>query len=448
MKTFPTTIIICGITGDLAQKKILPALFDLYHKGDLDDSVRIVGFSRREMSEKEVREMVQSNSNIGTGAVGGRPRKFISKISYISGQFDDPESYKKLSEHLADLDKERNGCSNKLFYFSVPPSLYEMLSTQISQSGLSIPCGGDLGFARILIEKPFGNDLKTAEHLDALLGQLFHEEQIFRIDHYLAKESLFKIIDIHRQKNGIVEKWNKDYIKEVHINLFEKSIVGSRGPSYDGVGAFRDVGQNHILQMLALVAMEIPKKQPLKATVGHTTIARFQRLSRMTETAKNIQSARTDVLKNLIIPKKSEIEKMSRGQYVGYLKEPGVAEHSLTETFFKMTVFVNTENFSLVPFVLTSGKAMDRNLTEIVVIFKDGLRIVFDVPVEDSMPAYQKILLDCILGDQTVFTSTEEVLAEWRFVTPIVEMWREIRPFLYNVGVRLPEAHGPEVASA
>lgn len=426
MKTFPTTIIICGITGDLAQKKILPALFDLYQRGDLDDSVRIVGFSRRAMSAGEISDFVVAT--LQKDLDKEKQSQFLTKISYISGQFDDMQSYKKLSEHLADLDKEREGCSNKLFYFSVPPSLYEMLARHISQSGLSIPCGGKDGFSRILIEKPFGNDLETAKHLDKLLGELFQEEQIFRIDHYLAKESLLKIISMHRLRENLVHKWNKNYIKEVHINLFEKSTVGARGPSYDGVGAFRDVGQNHMLQMLALVAMDIPE-QPLFASNG-----------RMTKTSpKSIQKSRADVLKSLIIPRRTEIEKMLRGQYIGYLDEPGVDKHSKTETFFSIKVFIDIENFRGVPFILTSGKALDRNLTEIAVVFKDESKIVFDVPTEDSHLAYQKILLDCISGDQTVFTSTDEVLSEWEFVTPILEIWQGIEPFLYSVGTKAEE---------
>lgn len=420
---FPTTIIICGITGDLAQKKIIPALFDLHREGKLGKDFRLVGFSRREMTDTDLRAFIETilceHEKDCSNA-----KDFINKISYISGQFDDKNSYQKLSEHLAELDIERRICSNKLFYFAVPPTLYENLATQISDSGLSIPCGGKDGglpdvslrrkgtFSRILIEKPFGKDLKTAEHLDALLGKLFQEEQIFRIDHYVAKKALLDLINIHRQDEKFKEKWNNKFIEKVEINLFEKALVGSRGAFYDEVGAFRDVGQNHILQMLSLVAMKIPEKP----------------------TAQNIQKARAEVLENLSPIGQKELSEMRRGQYAGYLSETGVAPDSTTETFFSLTAFVDTENFRGVPFVLTSGKALNKNLTEIVVHFKDWPKFTFNVSAEESQPAYQKILLDCIAGDGTVFTSTREVLSEWKFVTPIVEQTKNLKPFEYKVG--------------
>ena len=178
----------------------------------------------------------------------------------MQGDFSDLDSYKKLAKHLVELDQKfHDGCSNKLFYLSVPPTLYEDIATHISASGLSIPCGGVDGYARILVEKPFGNDLETAQKLDALFGKLFKEEQIFRIDHYLAKESLLDIITVHRTESLSKHRWNTEHIDRIDINLFETANVGTRGAFYDGVGALRDVGQNHMLQMLALLTMRIPE---------------------------------------------------------------------------------------------------------------------------------------------------------------------------------------------
>jgi glucose-6-phosphate 1-dehydrogenase len=408
----PTSIIILGITGDLAQKKILPALFDLHVRKQLPEKIRIIGFSRKPFSETEIHEFVkktlpQSESTQET-------EEFLNIITYVQGNFDEADSYKKLGDHLSELDLTyHDGCSNKLFYLSVPPTLYESIATHLSASGLSIPCGGPDGYARILVEKPFGKDLKTAEQLDELFGKLFKDEQIFRIDHYLAKDSLFKIIDLHRKDLNLATRWNKENIERVEINLFETAVVGSRGVFYDGVGALRDVGQNHMLQMLALVAMDIPRE--------HTPQA--------------IQQSRTKILEHLVPLSAQEISKMKRGQYDGYLSEPGVAANSTTETFFSVTVGVNSETFVGVPFILTSGKALNKNLTEIIVIFADGSRVVFTVPPEDSLPAYQKIILDCIAGDQTVFTSTEEVLAEWKFITPISMATADVQPFTYIKGV-------------
>lgn len=407
MTQYPTTIIICGITGDLSQKKILPALFDLFLTHKLPQNIRIVGFSRREMSLFEARDFVR-----GFLPKDESINDFLDLISYVSGQFDDSKSYTRLAEHLHDIDQSRGGCSNTLFYFSVPPTLYEIIATQLSLSGLSVPCGGADGFSRMLIEKPFGNDLVTAQHLDTLLGKLFKEEQIFRIDHYLAKESLYNIINLHRKEKFLEQKWNNTYIKKVRINLFEKSTVASRGAFYDGVGTLRDVGQNHILQMLALVAMNMPSEF----------------------TPEHIREARTNVLEHLEPASQNDIEKMFRGQYDGYLDEVGVLKDSKTETFFFLTTFVHTQTFANIPFILSAGKALDKNLTEVIVECVDGMKIVFNVPPENSLPAYQKILLDCIAGDQTVFQSTREVMAEWKYITPIVEKVSQKEPIIYKQG--------------
>src|SRR3989344_662144 len=407
MTSRPTTIVLIGITGDLARKKLLPALYDLYINDKLENT-KIVGFSRREFGEKEIKDFVKENL-----PTENFDEAFLDLITYVQGQFDDKNSYKKLSEHLSDTcDKELGDCSNKLFYLAVPPNLYETICTNISTSGVSIPCGGREGFARILIEKPFGKDLETAEKLDELLGRLFREDQIYRIDHYVAKEALLNIINVHRKEESVAHRWNTEHVEKVEIDLFETATVGSRGSSYDGVGAFCDVGQNHLLQMLSLVAMDIPDS--------------FE--------PKLIQKSRADILEHLVPTTEKDIREMSRGQYEGYVEEPGVATDSTTETFFSITVRVDDGTMAGVPFVLKSGKALSENLTQAVVTFKDGKSLAISVPPENSLPAYQKILLDCIIGDQTVFISTREVLAEWKFITPIVEATQKNKPFLYKKG--------------
>jgi len=403
-----TTIIIFGITGDLAQKKILPALFDLYKTERLANDTQIVGFSRRPFSDGEIREFVKN-------MLPDEPLRhaFLDTITYVQGEFDESGAYSRLGDHLSRLDQKfHDGCSNKLFYLSVPPTLYENIVRQISHSGLSIPCGGTEGFARILVEKPFGKDLNTAEELDLLFGKLFKEEQIFRIDHYLAKSALNEMLEKRRSDFSLASQWNAKHIAHVEINLFETAVVGNRGSFYDGVGALRDVGQNHMLQMLALVAMKIPE----------------------TSDPKEIQKSRAEILQSLIPLGKIDIEQSRRGQYAGYLSEPGVAADSHTETFFSLTAHVRSGDLAGVPFVLSSGKGLSKNLTEIKIFMKDGKEIVFDIPAENSLPAYQKILLDCIAGDQTVFTSTAEVLAEWKFISPIVTGWQENKPFIYPIG--------------
>lgn len=410
MKLEPSTLVLFGITGDLSQKKILPAIYDMYKKSILPKDFSVVGFSRRDFTNQEIIKFVTESLKEIPDA------EFLEKFSYVQGNFDDPNAYLKLGKHLCQIDEKYKGCTNKLFYLSTPPNFYEMIALNLSNSGLSIPCGGEDGFTRVLLEKPFGKDLETAKRLDILLGELFREEQIYRIDHYLAKESLYKIIDLHRRDEAISRRWTKENILRVDIKVYEKAKVGSRGNFYDGIGALRDIGQNHILQMLALVAMDIPKD----------------------DSSKNIQKARADILKTLK-PINFEKDKVEVGQYEGYLSEPGVSKDSNSETFFRLTAYLDHPKFDSVPFMLSSGKALCVNLTEIVVVFKDGLRVVFNVPSEDSLPAYEKILLDCIAGDQTVFISTEEVLAEWNFISPIIENLKESKPFIYKEGMNPEE---------
>ncbi len=405
MKIRPTTIVLFGITGDLSQKKLLPVMYDMYTKGELKNT-KIVGFSRRDFKEDEIKAFVKDflpKENFD--------QSFLNIITYISGQFDDKESYKKLSEHLLEsCDREFGECSNKLFYLSVPPNFYETICTNISYSGLSIPCGGKDGFARILIEKPFGKDLDTAIKLDELLGELFLEEQIYRIDHYLAKESLVNILNIHRVNDLNKHRWNKEYIKKVEIELFETAEVGSRGASYDGVGALRDVGQNHMLQMVALVAMDIPKIL----------------------NPESIQNERAAVLEEILPVSAEDFGKIQRGQYEGYTSESGVVANSNTETLFSLMLYINKGSFAGVPFVLRYGKALSKRSSQIKISFKDGTDLIIDIPSMDAYSAYKKIFQDCIVGDQTVFISTREVLAQWNYITPIVEATSNKQPFIYK----------------
>lgn len=409
MAADPTTIVIFGITGDLAQKKILPALADLHARGALPTGMRVVGFSRRDMSQTDIRAFVAAA--LGASGITASVDAFLDTITYVQGEFGDAAAYRRLGEHLQFLDAQYHmRCSNKLFYLSVPPTLYEMIATELSASGLSIPCGGPDGYARILVEKPFGKDLLTAEALDLLFGNLFKEEQVFRIDHYLAKNTLQEILRLRQADPSHDGRWNATYIDRVEIDLFETAVVGSRGPFYDGVGALRDVGQNHVLQMLALVAMDAD------ASVAPA----------------DVQKRRADVLERLVPLSPEALQHSRRGQYDGYRSEPGVVQDSMTETFFSLVAYVDTARFRGVPFVLSAGKALSRNETKVTVRFKDGSIQTFVVPQQDSLPAYQKILLDCIAGDQTVFTSTAEVLAEWKFISPIVHAWQGSAPIVYQ----------------
>ncbi|MES3031568.1 MAG: glucose-6-phosphate dehydrogenase [Patescibacteria group bacterium] len=455
MNSNSTIFIIFGITGDLAARKLLPSLLNLYVTKQLPKKFAIVGFSRRPFSREEFREYIRTHINIKPGQYREEDVKhFVDHMYYEQGNFDEQESYARLARTLKAIDDSFRECSNKLFHLSIPPALYESIFDHLAKSGLTIPCMGDNeGWTRLLVEKPFGDNIETAKKLDKKLGELFDESQIFRIDHYLAKESLQNILSF-RFENCLFEPlWNSKHIDKVHIKLLEKATMGTRGAFYDNVGALKDVGQNHVLQMLALIAMESPEK--LDAT--HIRAERAKILTRLKPiTAKNIK------------------ELAVRGQYDGYAQESGVAEHSQTETYFRIEAGINTARWKNVPFFLESGKAMSESKTEIDVYFKnerheerqniltfriqpdEGIKIRFWVKtpgftmnVEPKTlkfkysdfqslavvpDAYERVLYDAIMGDQTLFTSTEEVLAAWKYITPIVAAWPEVTLSAYRKG--------------
>lgn len=381
-------------------------------------------------------------------------KHFLDHMYYEQGLFDTPSSYANLSMRLKILDDGFHQCSNKLFHLAVAPSFYETILEHLSKSGLTIPCVGEEGWTRVLVEKPFGNNIETARKLDKRLGELFDEKQIFRIDHYLAKEALQNILAF-RFSNTIFEPlWNSQHIEAVHIKLMEKSGIDGRGGFYDDVGALKDVGQNHILQMLALIAMEPPGKLD----------------------ASSIRRQRAKLLakiKPLNVKKLSEVA--VRGQYEGYSGEKGVKRNSQTETYFRLETYIDSPRWKNVPFYLESGKAMSESKSEINIYFKsdtenqniltfriqpdEGIKIKFfvktpgfgmkvepktmkfkysDSPAFQELPdAYERVLYDAITGDQTLFTSTDEVLSAWKFITSVLDAWNRLPLMTYKKGTCL-----------
>lgn len=455
----PTTFIIMGITGDLAGRKLLPSLLSLYVKKQLPAKFAVVGFSRRSFTREEFRSFIRSHMHIRPGQYREEEIKhFIDHMYYEQGNFDKSESYAQLAQRLQNIDDTFRQCSNKLFHLSIPPSLYETIFVHLYNSGLTNPCGEDEGWTRILVEKPFGNDIETAKKLDKKLGELFDENQIFRIDHYLAKEALQNILSF-RFANSLFEPlWNRNHIDKVHICLLEKIGVGSRGATYDNIGALKDVGQNHVLQMLALVAMEPPE----------------------TFSADNIRKERAAVLNKLHpLSGKNIASQVVRGQYDGYRQEAGVREHSQTETYFRIESYINNSRWKNVPFYLESGKCLADSRTEINIYFKNEkgdhtyedrqnvltfriqpdelIKIGFwvktpgftmdvepktlkfkysDFQSHSVLPdAYERVLYDAIVGDQTLFTSTDEVLHAWKYITSIMSAWNAVPLTVYNKGV-------------
>jgi glucose-6-phosphate 1-dehydrogenase len=449
----PTIFIIFGITGDLAGRKLLPALLNLYVKNNLPKKFAIVGFSRRPFTREDFRQFIRTHMKVKPGQYKEEDVKhFIDHMYYEQGNFDNPQSYAQLSQRLKLIDDNFGQCSNKLFHLSIPPSLYESIFDHLANSGLTIPCGGDEGWTRVLVEKPFGNDVETAKNLDKKLGQLFNENQIFRIDHYLAKEALQNIMAF-RFANSLFEPlWNHHHIDKVHIKLLEKIGMEGRGATYDYIGALKDVGQNHILQMLALVAMENPDS--------------FD--------ASDIRNARAHILKHLRPMTTRNINQFAvRGQYEGYKSEVGVREHTQTETYFRLETYIDTSRWKNVPFYLESGKSLYETKTEIDIYFKnevedrqniltfriqpdEGIKIRFwvktpgfDMKVEPKtmkfkyadfqslsvLPdAYEKVLFDAIMGDQTLFTSTDEVLYAWKYISTVISSWNAVPLTIYKKG--------------
>lgn len=445
---YPTVLIILGATGDLVRRKIAPALYNLHADGQLPKHIQIVAFARRDFSNETYRQYLAEQITDYHKSDPGKLKSFLKLFVYHQGLLDQESGYKSLAERLGYDGKDWKACANKLFYLAVPPEFYEDIFLNIAKFGLTSPC--EEAWSRVLVEKPFGRDLKTAEDLDNLLGELFGEDQIYRIDHYLAKEMLQNVLTFRFMNDVFEDLWNAESIEKIEMRLWEKIGVEHRGAFYDGVGALRDMGQNHLMLMLALVTMDRPKSFA----------------------ASDIRKKRAEILEKLKTFSKKEVETSTfRAQYTGYLSIENVDPRSKTETYFKLRTFLDCARWKGVPIYMESGKRMGQSLKDIVVTFKHPKSclcgderhhrnvVTFDIEPEEGISIrfwakkpghdfeteersleftlrennvvrqyveeYQKLLLDAITGDQTLFTSTEEVQAMWRFIDPIVNAWHQ-----------------------
>lgn len=450
-QTIPTILVVLGATGDLMAKKIVPALFNLHREKKLPQKFRLVGVSRREWGDKDLKKHLHSIlATKAKNAPASAVRSFLNLAVYERLRFDSLPDYIALRDHLKKIDDELGVCTNKLFYLSVPPQFYSEILERLHKSHLTDGCGPYEGWTRVIIEKPFGNDEKSAKALDARLAGLFREEQIYRIDHYLAKEMLQNIL-MFRFANDLFEgEWNNRTIEKIHIRLFEKIGVEDRGAFYDRVGALQDVGQNHLLQMLALVTMDRPREY----------------------TADAIRRARKELLVKLVVPTTAQAAKGSfRAQYDGYRAVRGVAPRSHMETYFHIKGFLSGSRWEGVPIIMESGKRLHETRKEIEVFLrherpclckgdehsknriliqlepKEGITIKFHskkpghaFEFEERTlrfefretehhaqytEEYEKLILDCIAGDQTLFVSSDEIAAMWRFIDPFVTAWKK-----------------------
>lgn len=445
----PFVFVIFGATGDLAQHKLLPALFSLYKNNKLGNKFYIVGFARRELTDESYAHMLGDELDLHKDE---QWQAFAKNIYYQQGFFDQVQGYEHLITKLKTYDTEIGACITRVFYLATPPDNYETILHHLEGTKLSEGCGqGSEKWTRLAIEKPFGKDLDTARALDKKLSHIFEEKQIYRVDHYLGKETVQNMLAF-RFANSIFEPiWNKQYIDNVQITFAEKKGIGTRGKFFDGVGMLRDVSQNHLLQLLATVAMEQPKS--------------FTKESVRDERVKAIKAIRQ------MNPKEVQ-ENVVRGQYAKYTSEKDVSRDSRTETYAAMKLYVDTDRFSDIPFYLRAGKMMEKDLVEIKVVFKQTCHILFkeygcpevgnvltiriqpDEGINLQMiakkpgtqlglntvdmhfsyhqtfghhgvDAYEKVMLDILNGDQMLFNRSDELDYSWKLISQILKGWEQ-----------------------
>lgn len=448
----PSMIVIFGITGDLAARKLLPALYNLAHENMLPEPFTIVGIGRRDWSDEKFRDEMLNNikEHSRTDLNDTIWKQFAASLYYIRAE--DEDDYPAMRERLDQLDEECGTRQNRLFYLAIPPDAYTGIVANLGKVGLN----QSEGFTRIIVEKPFGKDLDTARELNHCLRQVFNESQIYRIDHYLGKETVQNIA-VFRFSNAIFEPlWNRKYIDHVQITVAESIGVGSRGKYYDESGALRDIIQNHVLQVLSLVAMEPPVAWEANA-IHDEKVKLLRAIQPITPEQVSQFSVRGQYAEGHVEGKRIQ----------GYLQTSDVPADSTTETYVGMKLLINNWRWAGVPFYVRTGKALAKRVTEVYVEFQESplpmfgtsganrliLRIQpdegitmrfnaklpgqaiklrdvnmdfrygtsFGVPTPE---AYERLLLDALLGDSKLFTRDDEVEVAWALMTPFLEGWQ------------------------
>jgi len=457
----PSALVIFGVTGDLSRKKLMPAVYDLANRGLLPPGFGLVGFARRDWEDEDFAKVVYDavKAHARTEFREETWHQLLQGIRFVQGEFDDADAFRRLRETVDRLDVERGTMGNHAFYLSIPPKAFPVVAKQLKDSGLvDDRSGGVDPWRRVVIEKPFGHDLESARELNDALEIAFPADSIFRIDHYLGKETVQNILAL-RFANELYEPiWNRNYVDHVQITMAEDIGVGGRAGYYDGIGAARDVIQNHLLQLLALTAMEEP----------------------ISFDATQLRAEKEKVLAAVTVPE-DLAHATARGQYaggwqggekvLGFLEEDGMAPDSTTETFAAIKLEINNRRWAGVPFYLRTGKRLGRRVTEIAVVFKrapehlfsrsqttglgqnalvirvqpdEGVTIRFGSKVpgagtqvrdvtmdfgyghaftEASPEAYERLILDVLLGDPPLFPRHEEVELSWKILDPIEEYW-------------------------
>jgi glucose-6-phosphate 1-dehydrogenase len=473
----PCGLVLFGVTGDLSRKKVVPAIYDLANRGLLPPGFSLTGFARRDWANEDFAQIVHDSvkEHARTPFREETWRQLAEGFRFVPGDFNDDVAFDTLRRTIEELDQSRGTDGNHAFYLAIPPGFFGVVAQQLQEHGLAHSPGNS--WRRVVIEKPFGHDLESARELNSQLDAVFPPETIFRIDHYLGKETVQNILALRFANEMFEPLWNSNYVDHVQITMAEDVGIEGRAGYYDGIGAARDVIQNHLLQLMSLVAMEEPRSFDADAL-------RFEKQK---------------LLASVQLPRRLDLA-TARGQYApgwsggekvrGFLEEEGMAKSSTTESFAAVKLLVENRRWAGVPFYLRTGKRLGRRVTEVAIVFKKAphqpfnasaveelthnaivirvqpdegvtLRFGSKVPGSQSMEirdvnmdfayggtfseaspeAYERLILDVLLGDPPLFPQHEEVELSWKILDPVLEHWaKKGKPESYLSGTWGPES--------